>query len=740
MHKKWLVLVGIFLFLIPSVMAQTQITDCPDKCVNSIIYQKGTLDPKTKLCVYGIQTPCKYGCEDLAKSNMIPSCKQFPDIPPIPNSTDYSETIWNMVKNLWDKEHIKGSISIFGTEYVLGQNGTLFLKLLDSNELPINNGFCSISVYYPNKTMKFMDDSAMSFLENGLYYKDFFVPTTEGLYIADASCVYVDTVYRFNIPTESAGYDGAIGGGTSPQPLTFRDIDCTDFHTLGGGTYQNWTFNYTSLGLINLSQITSIDFNWVGQISAANGNIQVYNWNTSAWDSIGTTIASTGITLSCGNNVYLSRSLANNFTKYISNNTIKMRIYRAGTATILTDAVEVIFHNNGSVVASLRGSSEVHVNNFFNQTSNLTVNLNQSQFDTLLTAINSVNMTANQTLSYVVALNGSVFNLSIAELSHFQQIIALLNSINYTLNTTLEYKLDLINGTVMQINQSQTAYYLSLWGAIESVGATLNGTITQYLVVINDTTYNLSVNEYNHYLSVLQAISSVNSSVNSLNQSQFQNYLSLYNLLIEINQTGNTTLELVTSINQSLLSDYISLYNLLYSVNGNVLSLNASEYQHFQELFVILTDINYTTNSTLEYKLDLINYTTWQSWMILQNLTIGNLTVFANINWSEGVPFIWNASGQSQINFSLLSLSNEGIQLVVETLTCVDNSTLMHTLNVTNCVLGQCLDSVKNITETCVHGCSNNMCIPPPQFAYMYAIGFALVIIGVMYVGWRAWK
>jgi hypothetical protein len=160
----------------------------------------------------------------------------------------------------------------------------------------------------------------------------------------------------------------------------------------------------------------------------------------------------------------------------------------------------------------------------------------------------------------------------------------------------------------------------------------------------------------------------------------------------------------------------------------------------WNDIFVILKDINFTTNTTLEYKLDLINYTTWQSWMILQNLTIGNVSVTANVNWTEGVPIIWNASGQSQINYSLLSLSQEGIQLVVETLTCLDNTTLIHTMNITNCVFGQCLDSVKNITETCAHGCANNMCVPPQTIQFSLAIAVALMITGLIWFVWRTVK
>jgi hypothetical protein len=723
----------------------------------------------------------------------------------------------------------KASMSIGGTEYVLGQNGTLFIKLLDNNDLPINNGFCSIMMYYPNKTIKFMDNSPATFLENGLYYKDFFVPNTEGLYIADASCIYADTVYRYNLPSENAEYDGNIVGGTSPQPLTFSEVDCVGFQTSAGGTYQNFTFNYSSIVLINLSAISQIDVNWVGQIGSANAVIQLYNFNTSSWNSLETALASTGITLSCGNNVYITRATTTNITSYVRNDTIKTRIFRSGSASIITDSMEVVLHNNGSVVASLRGSSEVHVSNFFNQSQfdsilgainsvNETLNttilnyliiingttfqINKSLYNdylSLLSAINSVNATGNLTLSYAIAINGSIFNLSQAELSHFQQVLAFLSSINYTLNTTLEYKIDLINGTIQQINQSQLTDYLSLLGEINSVNTTLNGTIIpylvgmnssiiQYLVVINGTTSQINQSQFIYYTNLLQAINSVNFTANTTLENKLD-YLNntVIPFLYQINAKGNTTLELIASINQSLLNDYLSLldflqslnyttnttlelkldmingtvtqingtlpeilqslsginttlYNQLVIINGNILDLNSSEFQNFQQMLVLLQDLNFTTNTTLENKLDLINSTTWQSWLMLQNLTIGNVSVLANVNWTEGLPFIWNASGQPQINYTLLGLSNQGINLVVETLACIDNTTLMHTMNVTNCVFGQCMDSIRHIPETCANGCANNMCVPIPTVQFSLAISIVLFLGGILYLVIRELK
>lgn len=520
MTQKCLVLVGIFLLLMPLVVqAQAQINpaDCLDKCESGILFHKGAWNAKLKICEYGLQSACKYGCVD-TRISAKPECSLYPATLP-DNDTQANDIIFQIVKDMYEREKKFGHFSIFGTEYVFGQNGTLFIKLLDSNELPINNGFCSITIYYPNKAIKFMDNAPTAFLENGIYYKDFFVPTTEGLYIADASCIYADSIYRYNLPSQNCGYDGNIVGGSSPQPITFQHVDCTPFQTSGTGTYQNWTFYYTSIGMINLSAISQIDVNWVGQVGAI-ANLQLWNFNTSSWNSIGSTIANTGVTIACGNNVYMTRSALNNITSYVSSSTIKARVYIPSAAQILTDAVEIIFHNNGSVMASLRGSSEVHVNNFFNGTLNITTNINQSQLDPLI----------------------------------------------------------------------------------------------NYLITINGTAYQ-------------------------------------------------------------------------------------------------------------------INYTTWQSWMMLQNLTLGNVSVSADVNWTEGY-----------VETALLSFSDnidgEAIELQTETLSCISNTTLQHSINGTKWINGVWYPFNETATELCQFGCANSMCSPSPLNGALYFFAFIAVILvaaGVIY-------
>jgi len=644
-------------------------------------------------------------------------------------------------------------VLVSGTEYNVGDYATIFLQLKDSQGSPINNGNCYLDVYYPtydnlSHPVLYTDVGMLYKNEsNGLYFFDMIAPNITGIYMLGASCAYAFQINWIYPPEETMKSPNRtqVQGTCLGDTLSLNSYSdglyqkCTS--TSGGGTkYIESYYDFNTTGIDN---ITTLDAYYAGE-STASPTMTMYwwNWTSSAWVLLpntltfsGTASASAGTT--SGIDEFLSNTIpiSNDSINYTTK-TVRIRLYStSGSSFIKYDNwLSLKFLTQEGQIQELKGSGELHVSNAL---TNLTVNINQTQLDniygnlteiknylitingttfqinqslyndylSLLAAINSVNATANLSNSLLAELNLSLFNLSQSQNSYFQQILALLHDINYTLNTTLEYKLDLINGTVMQINQTtfDTLQYL--------VG--MNNSLTQYLVVINGTVQQINQSEYQHYLSLLNAINSVNFTANTTLENKID-YLNntVIPLLYEINATGNTTLELVASINQTLWDD----------------------------IFVILKDINFTTNTTLEYKLDLINYTTWQSWVMLQNLTVGNVSVTANVNWTEGVPYIWNASNPSKIQHDLVSLANQGIQLVGESYLCLDNSTLQITMNVTNCIQGVCNTYNKTTTTLCAWGCANNQCLPQPTIQFGIAIGIVLMLAGFIYLAWRATK
>ena len=150
---------GLLLVLIlisAPAFAQTPINDkCEDKCVDSILYLKGIWDIKLMECVYAYEQPCKYGCEDIATISKTPSCKEFPDKPPT-NSTDYDETLWNMLRTMYQKKEDSVTMQIHGTEYSPYERGKVFLQLLGDDSTPINDSYCYCSIYYPDGFVKWV--------------------------------------------------------------------------------------------------------------------------------------------------------------------------------------------------------------------------------------------------------------------------------------------------------------------------------------------------------------------------------------------------------------------------------------------------------------------------------------------------------------------------------------------------------------------------------------------------------
>lgn len=224
MIKKWVAFTLVFLlFLIQSASAQVSIeptdSQCPDKCENSTLYLKGIFDEKTKMCVYGYHENCKYGCRIFdGKIFTEPDCNKLP-----PNDTSTAlEKIYEMIKVMKEKP----ILTVMGTEYQIGDDGTIFLQLSEENK-PINDASCLFDVYYPDKT-QLLDKAFMIYLNDsdGLYYKDLAIPYQTGVYMLSAKCIYnVDYGNEGHI-TSFSFVDGVEYGNSYTD--TYSDDDETE--------------------------------------------------------------------------------------------------------------------------------------------------------------------------------------------------------------------------------------------------------------------------------------------------------------------------------------------------------------------------------------------------------------------------------------------------------------------------------------------------------------------------------
>lgn len=210
------VLAVMTLLMMGSAFAQISISnDCPDKCESGTLYQKGVWNDKLRVCSYGYQEDCKYGCE----SNIV-ACKDFPDEPP-PDVADYDETLWKMQKQVYDS--VKVDIFTGATTYTKGDNATIFAKVTDLGE-PITDGFCDVLIFAPNQSQ--VDGFNLSYVPSsrGIYSAIYPVPDDYGVYIVDMECFK-----PFNATNESRFFRTV---GITDKLLNATTVSTNDTKTL----------------------------------------------------------------------------------------------------------------------------------------------------------------------------------------------------------------------------------------------------------------------------------------------------------------------------------------------------------------------------------------------------------------------------------------------------------------------------------------------------------------------------
>lgn len=253
----------------------------------------------------------------------------------------------------------------------------------------------------------------------------------------------------------------------------------------------------------------------------------------------------------------------------------------------------------------------------------------------------------------------------------------------------------------------------------------------------------------------------------------------ILNLSREINITTHETLTVVNNINLTVgnilgLAQQINvttLQNLAF-----VIEINATTHSNSNKLdtiIAIVTDSNMTiymnkatlaalnltanqilnVSNQLEVKLDVLNITvnnikddTSNILIILNNLTVGNLSVTANVNVSAIVEAILGADVEETI------VSTSGGQFARESLLggvafaapidsgvqsmCISNQTLVNSVTKLRCVNNVCNTIVSNATINCPFGCNSgvqpNECFPSKSQSNIFFFIVLIIIIVVI--------
>lgn len=202
-------------------------TLCPDKCEVNTIYLDGYFDEKLRTCVYKTLKECEFGCYVNTKTLNTVECNKYPELPPTDNET-YFDTLWKMMRDLLGQKENEIRMTVHGTEYHPNEDGLLYIQLLDSEDAPVLNSSCSMSLYYPDGIEKWKDKQLMTYSDEGLYFLPFETPPTAGVYMASAFCVVPN-------PNNTIAYaehdfnDASFSGGTGNWSTIWNYTGNVDF-------------------------------------------------------------------------------------------------------------------------------------------------------------------------------------------------------------------------------------------------------------------------------------------------------------------------------------------------------------------------------------------------------------------------------------------------------------------------------------------------------------------------------
>lgn len=147
------------------------------------------------------------------------------------------------IPQIFDKvKMVDMRISMHGTEYDVGDDGTVFLQLTKDFE-PVLNSTCFITIFYPNKTVLLRDYIMSNIGDDGIYYYDMTIPDELGVYITSAKCYVPGLDYNITYnPTQTEDWEsGDIYGGTgwseSQWSIYEPGVDVIDTQSPHNGTY-----------------------------------------------------------------------------------------------------------------------------------------------------------------------------------------------------------------------------------------------------------------------------------------------------------------------------------------------------------------------------------------------------------------------------------------------------------------------------------------------------------------------
>lgn len=256
-------------------------------------------------------------------------------------------------------------IQIFGTEYVAGDNGRIYLQLLDAGQ-PVNNATCLIDLYKPDLT-KMLDDAPMVWLNSsdGLYYYDLIIPNQLGVYMMTAKCLYlVDKKSYYATNSTVLNGTNVLNYYTYTWQQDNQYYSIKEYRAGGNQPYVlDFIIDFSNISIP--SNYTGMNIYWFGNWNNNDEYVNMYVWNycNSSWILLTNNITSltTIVTQYLPFDKYNVNCIVNsgNLRLKFSDN---LKTVDANQGTINNDYIylDMVYTTFGQI-ENIRGSGELHV-------------------------------------------------------------------------------------------------------------------------------------------------------------------------------------------------------------------------------------------------------------------------------------------------------------------------------------------------------------------------------------------
>jgi hypothetical protein len=268
----------------------------------------------------------------------------------------------------------KSVMSLHGTEYTAGQTAKVWLQLLNSTGLPIEDAVCFVDIYTPDNQIYVERATMTNFLHDGIYYYDLAVPIFEGVYPVIAICYY-DAIETPNFATNITMINGSLDGGTITDT---NAIDSTYLLTtetpLGLGNPRRYMadFRFNNSDICNVSPLllNGITISWQGRWNSIASDpmaISIYNYTSASWVNLPNTIVGSGTGTKSATNSLAFNNITTAGLRNSTNGEVKLRFNdTANTDTSSTgfdtDFLTIYCDQLGDPEwQEVRGSAEIHI-------------------------------------------------------------------------------------------------------------------------------------------------------------------------------------------------------------------------------------------------------------------------------------------------------------------------------------------------------------------------------------------